>query len=164
MDSFTLARCLRLHDPELLTVPAHLSLQDLVLLWAVEGRWHEVEVLVSVEGLHARIPLIQAVLPRDLIAAWKVINLLEASQVAVDVRLDNGRAPDQHHCIAVQEVAVTGVRYVVKVARRHPVILHRLFEPLLLQNPPDQSVLEVSELVIETSPCLVLPSEPALVG
>ena len=80
-----MARCLRFHDPQLLTVLTHLSLQGLVLLWAVERGWHEVKVLITVEGLHARIPLIQAVLPRDLIASRKVINLLEPSQVTVDV-------------------------------------------------------------------------------
>ena len=52
LDSFALARGLRFHDPELVAIFAHLLLQELVLLRTIVARWHKIEVLVPIEGLH----------------------------------------------------------------------------------------------------------------
>ena len=64
---------------------AHLSLQLLVLLRAVVREWHEIEVLVSIQCLHARVTIVEAILPRDLVASWKVIDALKAPQIVVNV-------------------------------------------------------------------------------
>ena len=78
---------------------SHFRLQLLILLRAVKGEWHEVEVLVSVEGLHPRVTLIKTVLPCNLIAAREVVYTLEPAQIAVNVTFDNTSAPYQYHLI-----------------------------------------------------------------
>ena len=160
LDSFALTTCLRLQDPKLVPILAHFMLQLLVLLGAVVRGWHEVEVFVSVEGLHARVPLVEAVLARYLVTAREVVNFLESAQAGVDVRLDGGGAPDQRDGAAVQEVAVRGVRDVVEVNRRHPVVLHRLLEAMLFEDPTDESIVKVGKLVEHAGTGQVFSPEP----
>ena len=103
---------------------SHFTLQLLVLLGTVVRGRHEIEVFVAIEGLHARVPFVKAVLPSDLLASWEVIDFLKATQVAVDIRLDNRRAPNQCHLVVVQEVTVCRIRNVVEVNRWHSIVLH----------------------------------------
>ena len=99
LNAFALRGCLWLHDPQLLTILTHFSLQERVLLWTVKTCWHEVEVLVSIEGLHPRVTLIKTVFPCNLIAAREVVYTLEPAQIAVNVTFDNTSAPYQYHLI-----------------------------------------------------------------
>lgn len=84
-DSFPLTRCLWLHDPQLISILSHLNLQLLVLLGAIIGGGHKIEVLVAVEGLHPRVPLVETVLSSDFITPREVVNLLEPTQIAVNI-------------------------------------------------------------------------------
>ena len=131
LNTFALTRCFRLHNPKLVLMFSHFRLQLLILLRTVKGEWHEVEVLVSVEGLHPRVTLVKTVLPCNLIAAREVVYTLEPAQIAVNVTFDNTSAPYQYHLIWVQKITIRGCGYVVKIRGRHAVVLHRLFEPLL---------------------------------
>ena len=68
----------------------HFCLQKLILLWAIITGWHKVKVFATVEGLHSRVALIEAVFSRDLITPRKMINLLKTTKVAINVRFDAG--------------------------------------------------------------------------
>ena len=78
-----------------------------------------------------------------------MINLLKSSQVAVNVRLDYRGAPDQYDGIAAQEVAVLRIGDIIEVLCWHTIILTRLFEALLFEDPADQSIFKVHELQLK---------------
>jgi len=103
---------------------SHFTLQLLVLLGTVVRGGHKIEVFVAIESLHARVPFVKAVLPSDFLAPWEVIDFLKATQVAVDIRLDDRRAPNESYLIIVQEVTVCRIRNVVEVNSWHPIVLH----------------------------------------
>ena len=110
-----MTRCFGLHNPELAFPLPHLSLKKLVLPRAIKREGHEVEVTLTIESLHPRESLIKAVFPRDFIASWKVVNLLEPSKVVIHVRLDDLGTPNHHDSVVVQEVAVLGVCYLLEI-------------------------------------------------
>ena len=90
----------------------------------VIGCRHKVEVFTSVKSLHSRIPLIEAVFASDFVAAWKVVDFLKATQVAINIRLYNRSTPNQNDLVVAQEVAICRIRYVVEVRSRHSIVLH----------------------------------------
>ena len=73
----------------MVSIFAHFTLQELILLRTVVTLGHEVEVFVAVKGLHSRVSLVQTIFSCYFIAAREVINLLESSKITVDVRLDD---------------------------------------------------------------------------
>ena len=75
-----------------------------------------------------------------------MIDLLETSQVAVNVRFYYRGTPYQDDTVAAQEVAIARIRDIVEVLRRHAIILTRLLEALFLKDPSYQSILKVHEL------------------
>jgi hypothetical protein len=58
------------------------------------GVWDEVKVALTEFLLHTDHVVAQAVLPRNLIALWKVVNLLVLIQALVEVALAGRGAPE----------------------------------------------------------------------
>ena len=160
LNAFTLAWSLWLHDPKLVLVLSHLWLQKLILLRAIVTCRHEVETFGPVKCLHSWVALVETIFPGDLIAPRKVIYLLKPTKVTVNVRLDNRRAPNEYNCVTLQKITVRGIRYIVKLLSRHPIILCRLPKPMLLQYVPYQPIFEIHKLVTQSSPRQTLLSKP----
>ena len=89
-----------------------------------------------------------------------MINLLKSSQVAVNVRFDYRGTPDQNDGIAAQEVAVLCISDVIEVLCRHTILLTRLFEALLFENPADQAIFKVHELQLKACSGQCSSAEP----
>ena len=60
-----------------------------------------------------------------------MIDLLETSKIAIDVRLDTRGAPNEYHCVTLQEITVRRIRDIVELLCRHAIILSRLLETML---------------------------------
>ena len=88
-NALSLRASLRLHDPQRVAVSEHSLLQLVILAGAVERLWHEIEVLLPVKGSHSTESLEETVLASEFVAAGKVVDLLEAPQVIVDVRFND---------------------------------------------------------------------------
>ena len=76
-----------------------------------------------------------------------MIDFLEPSKAAVNVRFDSLRGPYQSHVIICQKVTVGAICIVVVWLQTQTVIWCCLLEAMLFEYPPDQSVLDVGELV-----------------
>ena len=63
-----------------------------------------------------------------------MIDLLESTQIAVDVWFNNGWTPDQHDRITTEKIAIRRIGYLVEVLGWHAVIFRWLFESLFLEN------------------------------
>ena len=76
-----------------------------------------------------------------------MVNLLESSKAAVNVRFDSLRGPYQSYVIICQKVTVGAVCVVVVWLQTQTVIWCCLLEAMLFEYPSDQSVLNVGKLV-----------------
>ena len=119
----------------------------------VEREGDEIEVFLTEFFLHLLQSLVEAVLPRHLIGPWKVIDLLEATQLRVNTALDDSRAPDQYNLIITEKVLRTPehlsiLRLIllnkVDCAQSLPVTIS-FFKTVSFQHPFDKFIFKSCE-------------------